>query len=99
MTSFASVWQGFVIMVVSIVIGVMMSFAGGIVVDSLIDGFTVAGVYDVPAAWDSTGRINTLVNIYYFTMYLIPIIGIAVFITTVFKRQRYDQYGTIYEDR
>lgn len=99
MTSFAAVWQGFVIMIISIVIGVLMSFAGGTVIDSTVDGFTSAGVYDVPAGWDTTRQINILINIYYFIMYLIPTIGIAIFLTTVVKRQKYDRYGNIYEDR
>jgi hypothetical protein len=86
-------------MAVAIVIGILMSFAGGTVIDTMVDGFTAAGVYDVPAAWDSTGRVNTLINLYYFVMYLIPLIGIAIFFTTVLKRQKYDRYGNIYEDR
>ncbi len=97
MTSFSALWQGFIIMVISIVIGVLMSFAGGVVIDTMIDGFTLAGVFDVPAEWDSLGRVNLLVNIYFFIMYLIPLIGIGNFFITVFKRQKYDKFANIYE--
>lgn len=92
MTNFVTVWEGFVIMVVTIAIGVVMSFAGGTMLDSMIDSLTVAGVYDVPAEWDAAGSVNTLVNIYFFLMYLIPCLGIACFAISILKRQKYDQY-------
>lgn len=96
MTSFSALWQGFIIMVVSIVIGVLMSVAGGVILDSLTDEFTLTGIYDVPPEWDSLGQINLLTNIYYFIMYLIPLIGIVNFFITVFKRQRYDRFVNVY---
>lgn len=98
MTSFLSVWEGFVIMSVSIMIGVIMSFGGGLVLESMIDGYTMAGAYDVPAEWDPAGGINMLVNIYFFLMYLIPVIGIGCFVMTIMKRQKYDQYGVPYDE-
>jgi len=84
-------------MVVSIVIGVVMSFAGGMTLDTMIDGFTGAGVFDVPPEWNSVGRVNMLINIYFALMYLIPVIGIGVFVVTILKRQRYDRYGDPYD--
>lgn len=102
MTSFSAVWQGFVIMVVTIVIGVMMSLAGGTILDALVDGFMLAGVYDVPAEWDQSGTINLAINLYYFLMYVIPVMGVAIFVVTIHQRKRYDRYGddyTIYEGR
>ena len=92
MTNFVTVWEGFVIMVVCIIVGIIMSFAGGTILESMIDGYTTAGVYDVPAEWNPMGGVNTLVNIYFFLMYLIPVIGIACFIISVLKRQKYDRY-------
>lgn len=102
MTSFSAVWQGFIIMIVTIVIGVMMSLAGGTILDGLVDGFTMAGVYDVPAEWDQSGTINLVINLYYFLMYVIPLLGVAIFLVTIHQRKRYDRYGdeyTIYEGR
>ena len=80
MTSFNAVWQGFIIMIVTIAIGVMMSLAGGTILDTLVDGFTIAGVYDVPAEWDQSGTINLVINLYYFLMYAIPVMGVAIFL-------------------
>mgnify|MGYP001159299576 FL=1 len=102
MTSFSAVWQGFIIMIVTIAVGVMMSFAGGTILDTLVDGFTIAGVYDVPAEWDQSGTINLAINLYYFLMYVIPLLGVAIFVVTLHQRKRYDRYGddyTIYEGR
>ncbi len=102
MTSFSAVWQGFIIMIVTITIGVMMSFAGGTILDGLVDGFTMAGVYDVPAEWDQSGTINLVINLYYFLMYVIPVMGVAIFLVTIHQRKRYDRYGdeySIYEGR
>ncbi|MFA7162028.1 MAG: hypothetical protein WC083_05605 [Candidatus Methanomethylophilaceae archaeon] len=102
MTSFSSVWQGFIIMIATISIGVMMSLAGGTILDALIDGYAVAGVYNVPPEWDQSTNINLIVNIYYALMYLIPVIGVACFVVTIFQRKRYDRYNDpylIYEER
>jgi preprotein translocase subunit SecG len=98
MTNFVSVWQGFVIMVVCIIIGILMSFAGGTALESILDGYAQAGVYDVPAEWDTMGEINLLVNIYYLMMYLFPVVGIACFVVSVLKRQKYDRYYPYQEE-
>jgi len=101
-TSFNAVWQGFIIMIVTIAIGIMMSLAGGTILDGLVDGFTMAGVYDVPAEWDQSGTINLVINLYYFLMYAIPVMGVAIFLVTIHQRKRYDRYRddyTIYEGR
>ncbi|MFA7162173.1 MAG: hypothetical protein WC083_06350 [Candidatus Methanomethylophilaceae archaeon] len=98
MTQFMPVWEGFVIMIVTILIGVVMSFAGGTVLESMIDGYTVAGAYDVSPEWDTMGNINTICNLYFFLMYLIPVLGIAVFVTTILKRQKYDRYYPYQEE-
>jgi len=93
MTNFASVWQGFVIMIVTILIGFTMSFAGGVILDTIIDAFAMGGFYTVPAIWDPKSKINLLVNLYYFLMYLIPLIGISSFVVTILKRQKYDRFN------
>jgi hypothetical protein len=46
--------------------------------------------------------INLVINLYYFLMYVIPLLGVAIFVVTLHQRKRYDRYGddySIYEGR
>lgn len=90
---FASVWEGFIIMILSIIIGVVMSFAGGLILDAQITAYEEQGVWDdVGDDWDPRPGVNFLTNIYMLLMYSIPVMGILSFFVTVFWRQKYDKF-------
>lgn len=89
---FMSVWQGFLIMICCIVIGLLMSFIGGLIIDKTIDTYQENGLWDVATEWDPSRNISFLGNMYMFLMYLIPVMGILSFVVTIFWRQQYDAY-------
>jgi len=91
-SSFRSVFEGFLIMVISIVIGFLMSYIGGLIIDTTVTSYEQAGLWIVAPEWDPRSGIGFLMNIYALLMYTIPIMGILVFLVTVFHRQRYDRY-------
>ena len=95
MASFWSVFNGFMIMVLSILIGLMLAFGGGIAIDYMHTTFTTAGLYDVPQLWDTSATTATLINLYYFMVYAIPILGVGVFLFTVARKEQYDAYTTL----
>ena len=93
---FIPVWQGFVVMVICMLLGVIMSMTGGVIVDTLVTELDEQGFDDVPDAWDYEGNQNIFVNLFYVVMYMIPLIGIIVFIMSVIARQQYDEQEVYY---
>jgi len=89
---FGSAFQGFIIMIICILIGLFFSFAG-VTIDAMHDSFTKAKLYDVPPQWDASPQVFSFINLYFFECYIIPLIGVGIFIYTLIPKQQYDQYG------
>lgn len=89
---FASVWEGFMIMLICCIIGVVLSFAGGMILDTQITAYEEQGLWDVSPDWGIRGQVGFLTNLYMLLMYGIPVMGILSFVVTIFWRQKYDQY-------
>jgi len=90
-----SVWEGFIVMCVMIVIGVALSIAAGFAIDTVQDMFLDTGLVDDPGEWDQSYTVNILVNLIYVIVYAFPIIGIGNFIVILLRYQRYDRVTAV----
>ena len=99
MTNFWTAYTGCLIGLVLIFSGIMLSFCGGIVLDTMSDAFIGAGLdQGVGTAYDSSGEINLLSNLFYVLCYALPLLGIGIMYVTITRRMRYDQQQQVYFD-
>lgn len=86
------VFQGFIIMLVFMFAGVILSFTFGTVADGMHDSFTDAGLFDVVNPdWDmASDNVTSLYNLLYVIMYGLPLIGVGIFLMTIIARQQYE---------
>lgn len=88
---------GFVLMIVCMSIGVLMSFAGGTIIDMLTMGETgelITNNSAVDPAWKDVQN-DTMwwfINLYYFCCYAIPLLGIVIFIQSILPKTTGDRY-------
>jgi len=91
MTKYWTVQQGFITMVVCIVTGLLLSYFGGMILDTLYAGLDGMGINGgAGTTWDSTGEINIFINLFYAVCYGFPLIGVGVFGLSLTRRNRYD---------
>jgi hypothetical protein len=97
MATFQIFGMGFILMIVCITLGILMSFAGGTVIDSLTMGKT--GDLLTNSSHMSTGfktaQDNTIwifINMYYGFCYLLPVLGIVIFIQSIMPKTSGDRY-------
>lgn len=99
MTNFWTAYTGCLIGLVLIFSGIMLSFCGGIALDAMSDAFIGAGLdQGVGTAYDSSGEINLLSNLFYVLCYALPLLGIGIMYITITRRMRYDQQQQVYFD-
>ena len=92
MSSSKALFNGFMVMIYCLIIGVVLNISLAHGLDVMLMKFGNMGVFDVPAAWDSSNMVTRLLNIFYLLEYAIPIIGIAYFFVSATRRQEYDKY-------
>jgi len=99
MTNFWTAYTGCLIGLVLIFSGIMLSFCGGIALDAMSDAFIGAGLdQGVGTAYDSSGEISLLSNLFYVLCYALPLLGIGIMYVTITRRMRYDQQQQVYFD-
>jgi hypothetical protein len=99
MTNFWTAYTGILIGLVLIFSGIMLSFCGGIALDAMSDAFIGAGLdQGVGTAYDSSGEISLLSNLFYVLCYALPLLGIGIMYVTITRRMRYDQQQQVYFD-
>jgi hypothetical protein len=99
MTNFWTAYTGCLIGLVLIFSGIMLSFCGGIVLDAMSDAFVGAGLdQGVGTAYDSSGEISLLSNLFFVLCYALPLLGIGIMYVTITRRMRYDQQQQAYFD-
>ena len=94
MSSARSMWSGFLIFIICAVVGVVMFFGLGLVVDNITDTFYTSGFYRITDPnWDSfyEGTTEPTISIFYMLLYLVPVLGLAVFIFSIFRRYWQDR--------
>lgn len=92
MSSSKALFNGFMVMVYCIILGVVLNISLAHGLDVMLVQFADLGMFDVPDAWDSAASVTKLVNLFYLLEYAIPAIGIAYFFVSATRRQEYDQY-------
>lgn len=85
-------------MIVCITLGILMSFAGGSMIDSLTMGSTgqlLTNNSHVSPGFQAaqTSTMYWFINLYYFLCYAIPLLGIAIFIQSILPRTSGDRYS------
>jgi len=89
--------RGFIIMIVLMSLGILMSFAGGTIIDLFTMGHTgdlITNSSGVTPSWKAVQN-NTMwwfINLYYGLCYLLPLLGIAVFIQSILPVTTGDRY-------
>ena len=98
MASARVMFKGFIVMVVLIAAGIIMSFGFGMITDQTVSSFDGAGIYAIDDPnWSGfySGTTEQGINLLYLVCYLPPVIGIAYFLLCVFRsywRQEDDDY-------
>lgn len=101
MSDFWTAFNGCLIGLVLIITGILLSFCGGIVLDAMDDAFIGAGLDGgIGTAWDSTGEIMLLHNLFYVIVYALPLLGIGIAYISITRKMRYDdtQQDYFYDD-
>jgi len=99
MTNFWTAYTGCLIGLVLIFSGIMLSFCGGIALDAMSDAFIGAGLNQgVGTAYDSSGEISLLSNLFYVLCYALPLLGIGIMYVTITRRMRYDQQQVYFDE-
>lgn len=97
MTEIRAIGEGFIIMVILIIVGIIMSLAMGGTIDQMYDAFYTTGCLDVSEGWDTTTGQNAIINIAHYWYMFLPILGVLIFLATIvhtymFRREDpYDQ--------
>lgn len=94
--SFQVFGTGFMLMIICIAIGILMSFAGGTLIDIMTMGDTgdlFINNSGVSADFQTAqnGTIFWFINLYYFLCYAIPLLGIAIFIQSILPKTTGDR--------
>lgn len=79
-------------MFVSILLGIVLSMSLGLAADIMHESLVSANVFDVPPYWNSHAMVTFLLQLMYLCIYIIPLLGITLFILTCVHHQRYDVY-------
>lgn len=94
-SSVSDMWNGYVVGIVLIVVGIVIAFGVGMTNDVVIDAFDDAGVYDdTPEEWqdiqDSTT--STAIDLLYVVPYLSILSGLLIIGLSVFRSRWNRQY-------
>ena len=87
-----SLINSFFVMLISIILAFVLNIGLGFMLDRILIAFADAGLYDVSAAWDPTSLVSMVCTLFYLLIYIVPILGVAQFVYTAVRRQRYDAY-------
>lgn len=90
-----SLINSFFVMIISIIFAFVLNVGLGFMLDRLLIAFAEAGLYDVSVAWDPTSIVVMVCNNFYLLIYIVPILGVAQFVYTAVRRQRYDAYEPV----
>jgi len=94
--SFQVFGTGFILMIVCITLGILMSFGGGTLIDLMTMGETgelLLNNTGVSAEFQAAqlGTMFWFINLYYFMCYAIPLLGIVIFIQSILPKTAGDR--------
>jgi len=93
LAAFSTFWAGFVVFIICCTIGLVMAFWGGGFIDRMIDMQSDLPGSTSDFAADTEDQVYWFVNLYYFVMYCIPILGAVIWGQAIIKRVRESQYS------
>lgn len=96
MANFRVFLQGFFIFFIAVLIGFILSYAYGRIIDAMIPAADGAGMLEDYVTnngntWSNEESIATFINIGYALCYAIPITGALIAIINTIRTQQYDQ--------
>jgi hypothetical protein len=92
MAEFNTFWFGFLTFIICCVIAIVMSFYGGGFIDMLHDKQKDMPGHDSDFAEATEDQVYFFINLYYFVMYCIPVLGALIWGQAIIKRVRQSQY-------
>ena len=92
MAEFGTFYFGFLAFVICCLVGLVMSWIGGGLIDTLHETGKDLPGSDSDFANDTQGQVYWAMNLYYFLMYVIPVIGAVIFGQSILKRVRQSRY-------
>lgn len=89
--TFQSFFTGWIVLISCCLVGFMMSFTGGLVIDTLYTHLDNAGMIqsaDISAEWNEAqaSTMYQYINLYYLLCFLCPILGLAVFFQSIVRK-------------
>lgn len=93
----SSKMEGAIIMITLNLVAAILAFFGGIIIDNFYKMMQDGGFFDaIPIAWDSSGSLLSIINLYYLTCILIAGTGWLVFALSIYRREGVDAQATYY---
>jgi hypothetical protein len=93
MATYSTFWYGFLAFVIFCVAGLLMSFWGGYMIDTLHEKAITMPGHDSNFAVQTQWMVYWFINYYFLVMYCIPIMGAIIFGQSIVKRVRMSQYN------
>lgn len=91
-TTFSTFWWGFVAFLLFCVVGLILTFFGGYLIDYIHEDSASWPGQDSNFANDSLWTVYWFINCYYFVCYCIPVLGAIIFGQSLVKRVRMSGY-------
>lgn len=88
MSTIADMWNGYVVGVVLIIVGIVIGFGLGLTNDVVLDAFEEAGVYaDTPERWQGTYDVTTApaIDLLYLVPYICSLAGVLILGLSAFR--------------
>lgn len=103
MTDFWTVYEGFTVMVMTLVISFVLVFAGGLVIDTLfgtVEDVDLYGSLPGDSPWLEFTARDVVVNFYYIVVgVVLPFAGIGAFYLSITRQHRWDlEQNTYYNE-
>ena len=87
----SSKMEGAIIMIVLNLLAAVLAFFGGIILDNFYQFFRLGGYYEaLPIAWQGTGTLMSMINLYYFACIVIAGVGWLIFALSIYKNEGID---------
>jgi hypothetical protein len=82
-------------MVIFVFVGIVLSYGLGTGVDVMYESIYDSGIMDVEGDWEGMAEedAGTVLSIFYLSLYIIPTLGVVLFLYTVLQKQKYDREG------
>lgn len=92
MADFSTFWAGFTVFIICCIVGLVMSWVGGGLIDRMHEEAKTLPYADSDMTEAMQGDIYWFINAYYLITYLIPVLGAIIFGQSILKRVRTSRY-------